>query len=203
MKKTPYIAIIISLLIHGAIISVFILLTHSEPEGILGGGGTDGGKTGGTVAVSVIEGFLGSPGNFSFRKRMHSTNMIRDSKESSESTASSVGTGSPGSGGGFGGGTGGGIGPGKGKGDPRLSRIWLKINRSKYYPRIARKNGWEGSPRIRFAIDSDGQVNSVNLVKSCGIPELDEAALETIRRSAPLPYYPKTITLAIRYSLDK
>jgi TonB family protein len=192
MTKTPYIAIILSLLIHCTLISAFILFTQNEHEGILGGGGT-----GGTVMVSVIESF---PGHTS----MSHANMSYGPKKSSVSTTGvgSPGTGSPGSGGGFGGGHGGGIGPGKGKGDPRLSRIWLKINRSKYYPRMARKKGLEGSPRVRFAIDSNGQIDSVQLVKSCGIPELDEAAIETIRRSSPLPSYPKPITLAIRYSLS-
>ncbi len=109
---------------------------------------------------------------------------------------------SAGSGGGAGGGHGGGIGPGRGKGNPVLSQIWVKINRSKYYPWIARKNGWEGSPRVRFVIGKFGEIRDVRLAESCGIHELDQAALETIRRSAPLPYYPKAITIAIRYSLS-
>lgn len=102
------------------------------------------------------------------------------------------------------GGSGGLGGPGIGRGhggDPLLAKIWNKINASKYYPAIARRAGITGSPRVTFAIASDGSIVWVKLSKSCGKKILDEAALKTVRRAAPLPYYPKPITVAVRYSL--
>ncbi len=90
-----------------------------------------------------------------------------------------------------------------GPGDPRLTTIWKKINRKKYYPEIARRQSLQGSPKVSFNIGLGGQVENVNLVRSCGHDILDKAALKTISRSSPLPFYPKTITIAVKYALDK
>lgn len=102
---------------------------------------------------------------------------------------------------GGGGATGGGIGTGAGPGDPRLAAIWRKINRSKYYPEFARRQGLEGAPKVAFSISENGKVEGVKVVESSGNEVLDKAALETIERSSPLPFYPKPITIAVRYSL--
>jgi len=113
--------------------------------------------------------------------------------------------GSEGAGGGSGGGVGGGLGAGIGRGsggDPTLAKIWRKINRSKYYPQGAKERGIEGSPRVTFTIAEDGSVGSIKLASSCGEALLDEAARETIRRAAPLPHYPRPITLTVKYSLQ-
>lgn len=88
-----------------------------------------------------------------------------------------------------------------GRGDPRLLRMWRKINRSKYYPLNARRNSLKGNPRVTFKTGKEGQVEYVRLAQSCGIAQLDDAAIETVRRAVPLPYYPKPITLTIRYSM--
>lgn len=90
--------------------------------------------------------------------------------------------------------------PGHG-GSDLLSQIWSKVNASKYYPASARRNGITGSPKVSFAIDREGSVKWVKLVRSSGRLILDEAALKTVRRSTPLPYYPKPITVIIKYSL--
>lgn len=181
-----------------------------------------GGGRGGTVVVSIIEDAAGSSEKntslYAAKKeskksakeesKAHKrlkllTSLIRpDRKTEPAADEGAGGIASAGSGGGAGGGVGGDIGPGKGQGDPRLSHIWQKVNRSKYYPWLARKNGWEGTPRVRFVIGLEGQINDVRLVESCGIEELDQAAIETVRRSAPLPFFPKAITLAIRFSLS-
>lgn len=104
------------------------------------------------------------------------------------------------SGEGIGDGFGSGVGSGTG-GDPALATIWRKINRSKYYPEIARRERLEGAPRVTFSINADGSVGSVDIATSCGQAILDEAAKETVRRAAPLPYYASPITLAVRYEL--
>ena len=94
-----------------------------------------------------------------------------------------------------------GIGTGTGRGDPRLAAIWKKINRAKYYPEIARRQGLEGIPKIAFSINEDGRVKDVKLLNSCGHDILDHAAVEAVEKSSPLPFYPQPITIAVRYSL--
>ncbi|MFH1830534.1 MAG: energy transducer TonB [Pseudomonadota bacterium] len=96
----------------------------------------------------------------------------------------------------------GGINVGKG-GDPLLAKIWRQINSSKYYPSSARRKGITGAPQVSFAINEDGKIKWVKLAASCSAKVLDDAALETVRRAAPLPFYPKPITVVVKYSLTQ
>lgn len=96
-----------------------------------------------------------------------------------------------------------GAGGGGGKGNPILAAIWRKINAAKYYPPSARHRGIVGSPRVTFAINADGSIEWVKLASTCGETELDNAAIETVKRAVPLPYYGGPITLSIKYSLDR
>lgn len=86
-------------------------------------------------------------------------------------------------------------------GNPVLLKILRKIESRKFYPASARHSGLEGKPKVRFQTASDGNIERVEIMKSSNIALLDEAAIETIKRSAPLPYYPKPIILVINYSL--
>ena len=88
-------------------------------------------------------------------------------------------------------------------GSPLLSKIWRRINSSKYYPASARRRGLAGMPSVTFAIGEDGNVKWVKLARSSGTAILDDAALATVRRAAPLPYYPKPITVAVKYSIGE
>lgn len=90
---------------------------------------------------------------------------------------------------------------GEGPGDPRLAAIWKKINKAKYYPETARGEGLEGSPKVTFSIGLSGKVTNIEVTTSSGNKLLDEAAVETVKRSSPLPFYPQPITIAVRYSL--
>jgi len=92
----------------------------------------------------------------------------------------------------------GGLGSG---GDELLARIWRRIDSSKYYPGAARRRGISGTPRVTFAISEDGSVAWAKIERSCGNATLDDAALVTVRRAAPLPYYAGPITLAVKDSL--
>lgn len=82
-----------------------------------------------------------------------------------------------------------------------MTQIWKKINRAKYYPEMARRQGVEGAPKVAFSILEDGKVSQVKIVESSGNEILDNAAMEAIRNSTPLPFYPQPITIAVRYSL--
>jgi TonB family protein len=193
MKKTIIYAVIISCVVH-ALFFVGITCWSLFKAGDMGFGG-------GPVEVSLVDGF--GDGGVSGKNKITQNKVLRKianaliGSETKEDEAES----SAQTGGGSGEGAGAGYGSGKGEADPRLTEIWRKINRSKYYPEIARKEGLEGAPKVGFKVSLDGKVSEALLVKSCGHEILDKAALETIKRSSPLPFYPKPITIAVRYSL--
>jgi len=90
---------------------------------------------------------------------------------------------------------------GGGGSNQTLTQIKAKIEAAKRYPRIALKKKLEGRPTVLFEINPDGSIRYVQIARSSGETVLDNAALETVRRAAPLPNYPKPIQLAIRYEL--
>lgn len=92
--------------------------------------------------------------------------------------------------------------PGSPTGNPILAKIRNKIERSKYYPQQARLQRLEGRPEVSFKIAPNGTIESVHLKRSSGSALLDSAAIETVNRSAPLPYYDGQISLAINFTLQ-
>lgn len=92
--------------------------------------------------------------------------------------------------------------PGDGGSNTTLSKIRRRIEAAKEYPRIARKLKIEGRPTVIFEIGPNGEIKTVSLVTSSGQKIIDDAAIETVRRAAPLPYYEGPIQLAIRYNLE-
>lgn len=60
----------------------------------------------------------------------------------------------------------------------------LMIEKNKRYPQMARRRNQEGSVRVRFLIDNNGNINSLEIVKA-EYESLNKAALEAVRRSAP------------------
>lgn len=91
---------------------------------------------------------------------------------------------------------------GEGGTEETLRLIRLKIERAKFYPFMAKRQGLEGKPEVEFQIEKDGTLKYVSLKQTSGHEELDLAALKTIRQSAPLPFYPDAISLAISYGLN-
>ncbi len=63
----------------------------------------------------------------------------------------------------------------------RIEGIWR-------YPPEALRRGIYGEPYIRFTIKKDGYLGSVELVRTSGYRELDEAALKAVRDGEP--YWP-------------
>lgn len=196
-------AVCISALIHAALFGTVLYMAYHGSIDVPGDGGV-----GETIAVSMIteDGGVNSSGKSLEVRRSTpaktsaqkiSPTMAAPSKaatataSSADDASTASATNKPK----------GRAGSSSGKGDPRLMRIWRKINRSKYYPLNARRNSLKGNPRVTFKTGKEGQVEYVRLAKSCGISQLDDAAVETVRRAAPLPYYPKPITLTIRYSM--
>ncbi|MBF0107240.1 MAG: energy transducer TonB [Deltaproteobacteria bacterium] len=83
-----------------------------------------------------------------------------------------------------------------------LANIRKKIMSSKDYPLTARENNLTGSVRVSFKINRDGLLEYVTILSGSGHDVLDKAALKTIRRAVPLPYYPKAIALDLEYRLE-
>lgn len=83
-----------------------------------------------------------------------------------------------------------------------LMTIRRRIERAKYYPPEARRQGIEGRSEVEFAIAPDGGVEYVRLIKACGEAQLDAAAIDTIKRAAPFPIYKGTIQLPIRFAIE-
>ena len=81
------------------------------------------------------------------------------------------------------------------------------LERRKVYPPEAERAGQTGVAAITFTINASGQVLSVSLARSSGIPILDQAALDTARRASPVPRPPAamgsniTLTASIRFTL--
>lgn len=91
--------------------------------------------------------------------------------------------------------------PGVGGKDQTLTKIRKKIERVKEYPRMAMRKGLEGRPTVLFEINSDGSIKYVRISRSSGQDIIDNAALSTVKRAAPLPYYKGPITTALVYEL--
>lgn len=175
MKRTFTLAICFSIVLHATFVGLLIWLSLSSS----GGWGSEA-----VVEVSLTES-AGTRG--------------QGREPLTSSSPPTIKTGQDG-GGGVGSGSGESIGEGRG-GDPTLATIWKKVNAAKFYPSIAKHQHLEGTPRISFEIGTAGQVVNATVVTSSGSALLDDAALETVRRAAPLPHYASPITIALRYSL--
>ncbi len=216
--------ILISLAIHltliGAVVLGALFIVHDEAPQLGGIGGAGG---------EVVDVWLAGPRGETFGERaalrgteerarakarrriLRRKTTKREEGETTRRTVVHAGAGTSagvGSGLGTGVGSGAGVGTGSsvgaGSGGPSvLAEIWKRINRNKYYPSMARRQGLEGKPKVTFVIDGDGSIARVHLAQSCGSSVLDNAAIETIRRAAPLPFYAGPITVTVRYSLEE
>lgn len=69
-------------------------------------------------------------------------------------------------------------------------RVLARLERYRHYPGDAHHARMQGTAYIRFRIDRNGHVVSSALERSSGYAALDAAAMETLRRSDPLPRIP-------------
>lgn len=67
------------------------------------------------------------------------------------------------------------------------------------FPNQARRRGLSGNPVIEVALDSDGRLADMKVRRSSGHPDLDQAALQILRLSAP--FEPFSRELAARYDV--
>jgi len=91
------------------------------------------------------------------------------------------------------------------------SRLLSHLSRYKRYPEDARRRGFERTTKVRFSIDRNGRVLSVEVVGSSGSASLDRATLAMIRRAQPVPKPPAEllkgnsleVVAPFVYSLDR
>lgn len=70
-----------------------------------------------------------------------------------------------------------------------VNQVYARINSSTDYPREAKMRRQQGKVGYRLTLSPQGALLSFD-IDSCGIPALDEAAREAIRRAAPFPKLP-------------
>jgi len=71
--------------------------------------------------------------------------------------------------------------------DRYIEMVLLRIERHKIYPRNARVRQVEGDVTVRFIITPEGDVKTVEVVKTSGDKSLDRAALAAVKGAAPFP----------------
>ena len=74
-----------------------------------------------------------------------------------------------------------------------FSKLKDKIRMVWEYPKSARMAGLEGRLLVRFVINDDGSLRYVEVMRSSGIPVLDDAALRAVRKAAPFPPVPEDL----------
>ena len=84
-------------------------------------------------------------------------------------------------------------------GDVGLRRSYARVlaahlNRYKSYPISARRQGREGTARLRLVVDRTGRVVDARIARSAPFPEFDEAAMAMLARAQPLPPFPNGMT---------
>jgi len=66
-------------------------------------------------------------------------------------------------------------------------KLFSRLARFKKYPEAAKRRGIEGTVKVRFTVNTLGKVLAVDLVAGSGSELLDKAAIDLVKRAAPLP----------------
>jgi TonB family protein len=77
---------------------------------------------------------------------------------------------------------------------------------NRQYPTDSHRAREEGVAMVTFQVAADGHVSAIRLSRTSGYPRLDQAAVDLVRRSSPLPPPPASVqttpvTLPVRFSL--
>ena len=82
-----------------------------------------------------------------------------------------------------------------------LAMVLSRIEKKRYYPRLARMRNYEGRVGLLLEISAEGKLFSVKLVKSSGYRVLDRAALKIARMAAPFPPPPSELDPPIKLKI--
>jgi periplasmic protein TonB len=83
-----------------------------------------------------------------------------------------------------------------------MRALMERLRRYQTYPRAARSRRIEGQVVVQLTVTPEGQLATVGIARTSGSDLLDDAALEMVRRAAPLPPLPassagRPVTLAV------
>ena len=70
-----------------------------------------------------------------------------------------------------------------------FAQLTSVLAQNKRYPRASRRRNEEGVVSLTFLVHPDGAVSDVKIIKSSGYKRLDDAVLDMIKRSTPLPKF--------------
>ena len=86
--------------------------------------------------------------------------------------------------------------------------ISRRVEELRHYPASARLDTAEGKVVVKFVIHEDGSIGEAEVFQSSGRPDLDKAAIETLRQATPF-HLPRplgkprmTLKIPIKYYLD-
>ena len=89
-----------------------------------------------------------------------------------------------------------------------LAELQRAIKRQQRYPEAARHRGADGTTTLTFVLQADGRIDRVQVAKSAGDTELDQAAVEAIHRLGRFKPIPSvigrdswTLRIPIRFDL--
>ncbi len=66
----------------------------------------------------------------------------------------------------------------------------MRIHSFKEYPESAKSNHLEGNVKVEFVLAADGTLAGIKIIKSSRHKNLDEAAIQAIKRASPFPRPP-------------
>ena len=100
-----------------------------------------------------------------------------------------------------------GVGRGSSASDANYSaRVAAHLAPFKRFPAEARARAQRGSTMVSFALDGDGRVTSVHLVRGSGIKPLDNEVVAMVHRASPFPAppggHPKSFTAPVSFQLN-
>ncbi|MGD8571139.1 MAG: energy transducer TonB, partial [Gammaproteobacteria bacterium] len=56
-----------------------------------------------------------------------------------------------------------------------------------HYPRLARRNGWQGMVKLSLRIEPNGELSHVRVLETSGFEILDQAAIESVNKISAIP----------------
>jgi TonB family protein len=82
------------------------------------------------------------------------------------------------------------------------TKVRTRIAQTKYYPRTARRRGFEGEPVVAFTLGYTGKLLEISIKNPSQHKLLDEAALDAVRSASPYPPIPELLRVkTLRFKL--
>jgi protein TonB len=82
------------------------------------------------------------------------------------------------------------------------TKVRTRIAQTKYYPRSARRRGFEGEPVVAFTLGNTGDLLELSINNPSQHKLLDEAALDAVKSASPYPPIPELLKVkTLRFKL--